>query len=416
MKYYDTFMNNTPEPHNRWHDAMQALVDKTFTNSSTYQKEGIEEEIAFGTLEFRPIVCRVVTLIDATTGQRVNDDYRKIVFPDLKYMPELGTRYRFDNNIWIVYSLENVLTATSSVYVRRCNNTVNTEDKYGNIHREPCVIDYKINETQLQRSTEMEVANSRLQVFCQQNQYSDRVNINDRYIFGSSVYKIRSRGDYDLRETFNRDSSKIVNFYIDYDNASDDDRFDLGIANYVEHNYVVSIPTGNIDNVVGFTGKLNAQVLLDDETVDEEVIWESTSPNIAEINPYTGEFKLLKLGECGFIATMVNKPDITSAIQVKVSDTLPMTSKIIIDPVSRVVKLNTKQAFSVYEYVNNVATTTSFTFTFSGANSRYYRISNIDNNHFTVLNLKPSDTNLLVSCESSTGEITEFEIELGGLV
>ena len=69
MKYYDTFISNTPEPYDRWHDAMQALIDKTFTNSSTYQKSGIEEEIAFGTLEFKPVICRVTTLIDATTGQ-----------------------------------------------------------------------------------------------------------------------------------------------------------------------------------------------------------------------------------------------------------------------------------------------------------------------------------------------------------
>ena len=418
MKYYDTFISNTPEPYDRWHDAMQALIDKTFTNSSTYQKSGIEEEIAFGTLEFKPVICRVTTLIDATTGQRVNDDYRKIIFSDIKHCPELGTRYRFENNIWIVYSLENILTATSSVYVRRCNNTINTEDKYGNIHKEPCVIDYKINETQLQRSTEMEVANSRLQVFCQDNVYSDRVSINNRFIFGSSVYKIRSRGDYDLRETFNSESQKIINFYVDLDNISDDDRFDLGIANYVEHNYTAIIPTSNIENVIGFTGKLNAQILLDGEETDEEVIWESTSPSVAEIDPYTGEFKLLKLGECGFIATMVNKPDVTSAVQVKVSNVLPMVSKIVIDPVSKFVKLNARQTFSVYEYVNNVATNTVFTFTFSGANSRYYKISDVDGNHFTVLNLRPSDERLIVSCVSDTSDtrITEFEIELGGLV
>ena len=264
----------------------------------------------------------------------------------------------------------------------------------------------------------MEVANSRLQVFCQDNVYSDRVSINNRFIFGSSVYKIRSRGDYDLRETFNSESQKIINFYIDLDNISDDDRFDLGIANYVEHNYTAIIPTGNIENVIGFTGKLNAQVLLDGEETDEEVIWESTSPSVAEIDPYTGEFKLLKLGECGFIATMVNKPDVTSAVQVKVSNVLPMVSKIVIDPVSKFVKLNARQTFSVYEYVNNVATNTVFTFTFSGANSRYYKISDVDGNHFTVLNLRPSDERLIVSCVSDTSDtrITEFEIELGGLV
>ena len=76
------------------------------------------------------------------------------------------------------------------------------------------------------------------------------------------------------------------------------------------------------------------------------------------------------------------------------------------------------ETFSVYEYVNNVATNTAFTFTFSGANSRYYKISDVDGNHFTVLNLRPSDERLIVSCVSDTSDtrITEFEIELGGLV
>ena len=135
MKYFDTFLQGTRKPNIQWHEALQAAVDKRFENASTYQEGIVEEEIEFGTLEFRPINCRVTSLVNATTGQRVNDDYKKIIFPDLGYKPKLGSRYRFDNNIWLAYSTDNILSATSNVYIMRCNNTLNIEDKDGNIYR-----------------------------------------------------------------------------------------------------------------------------------------------------------------------------------------------------------------------------------------------------------------------------------------
>ena len=45
-----------------------------FDDSSTVQDD-IEEEIEFGTLEFRHIRARVTTLIDVKTGQRDGDNF-----------------------------------------------------------------------------------------------------------------------------------------------------------------------------------------------------------------------------------------------------------------------------------------------------------------------------------------------------
>ena len=148
MAFYDFYMQAVSNPKQAWKEGFQALVDDQFENASTVQYD-VEEEDGFGTLKFHSIECRINSLVDAKTGQRVNDDYKKIIFPDLDKAPDLGTRYRFDNNIWIVFSTDNIKTDTSSAYLRRCNNVLTIEDKYGVIHHEPCYIDYKVTETQL---------------------------------------------------------------------------------------------------------------------------------------------------------------------------------------------------------------------------------------------------------------------------
>ena len=331
MNYYDTFLRGTRYPKEKWHDGLQAAVDKVFINASTYQENIVEEEIEFGTLEFKPIQCRVVSLVNATTGQRVNDDYKKIIFPDLQYKPQLGSRYRFENNIWIAFSTDNILSSTASVYIRRCNNTLNIEDKYGNIHREPCYIDYKVNETQLQRTSDMEVPSGRLQVQCQYNKYTENIEINNRFLFGRSAYKIRSCSDYDRRNTFDSNSAKLLSFYIDYDSASKDDRFDLGVANYMQYNYVINTNVNNISNIVGYAGKIKSEVVLDNKKLNEEVMWFSDNSNIATIDA-EGNFVFNKTGSCFFIAKMKNNPEIQKKISVSVVEVLADKSEILVSP------------------------------------------------------------------------------------
>src|SRR5699024_9163285 len=110
--------------------------------------------------------------VNSTTGQKINDDYRRIIYQDISYKPRLGTRYRFDDNIWIVNSTDNHKSITASAYLRRCNNTINTQDDYGNIHKEPVFIDYAVNESQLYRSSEMEVPGGRIWVQGQVNNWT----------------------------------------------------------------------------------------------------------------------------------------------------------------------------------------------------------------------------------------------------
>ena len=148
MAYYDSFIAINKSPRESYKEQLQEVVNQLFINAPTYY-EDVEEEDSFGSQTYHKINVRVNNLVDAKTGQRVNDDFKKLIFEDIHYMPPIGTRYKFNNNIWIVFSTDNVKTDTASVYVRRCNNTLNTQDEYGNIHQEPCYVDYSLTETQI---------------------------------------------------------------------------------------------------------------------------------------------------------------------------------------------------------------------------------------------------------------------------
>lgn len=420
MSYYDTFIKFEKSPKERWAESMQELANQVFENSSTYWTD-VEEEDAVGTLEFHPIIARVTSLIDAKTGQRVNDDFKKIIFPNMNYHPSLGTRYKFDNNIWIVYSTENIRTDTSSVYIRRCNNVMTTQDKYGNIHREPVYIDYKVTEAQLYKEYTLNVPSGRIQFWCQRNRHTENININDRYIFGKEPYRVREVARFDRTYTFEEDSVKMISFYAELDAIGTDDNMDLGIANYKRYDYKISI-VDSISNIVGFIGSINSNVYLNGEIIEEDVIWETTNSSIAEINN-SGDYKFLDVGNCKFICRMANKPEIFSVVNIEVTKKNETSFDYTISPDNMVVKQNKTVEFTITEYLNGKVIDVGFDFKANGVSNRNYILTVNSKNSFSITNLKPSNEKLEIICTANIKDPETnlplqniFYIELGGIV
>lgn len=414
MSYYDNFVKTNKNPREKWKEGLQAFVDRGFENASTYY-EDVEEETKFGSLEFEPMNVRVNSLVDAKTGQRVNDDYKKLIFPDLDYHPELGTRYRFDDNIWICYSTDNIKTDTAAIYVRRCNNTMNTQDEYGNIHEEPCYIDYKVTENQVFRNYSIDVPSGRIQIQVQLNDWTKNINVNDRFIFGDDAYKIRERSRFDRRNTFSKDSVRYISFYADYDNLSPDDNIDLGVANYRVYNYTIRA-TSSIDNIVGFSEKIRASVYLDNNDTDEEIEWSSTYPDIADITS-DGVFSLKKPGSCSFVGVMKNKKDVRTMVSVVVRDGHKEEYTTVLTPSTNYIRLNQSERYSIVEYKNLVPTDTKFEIKCYDVPHKYYRFTS-DDNHFEIKNMKSCEDILLrvVYKNLRTNEENTLLVELGGII
>ena len=114
MNYYDSFLKVNCKPKDEWYQASAELQGMQFDDTSTVWDD-IEEETTFGSLEFQPIRARVTTIIDVKTGQRNGDNFRKIIFYDYTHRPVVGTRYRFDDNIWIVVATKDLKVTSSSL-------------------------------------------------------------------------------------------------------------------------------------------------------------------------------------------------------------------------------------------------------------------------------------------------------------
>ena len=72
MSYYNSFVRINNPPSKEYREFYQELVNYSFENASTYYSD-IGVEVEFGTLDFKPCDARITTLVDAKTGQRVND-------------------------------------------------------------------------------------------------------------------------------------------------------------------------------------------------------------------------------------------------------------------------------------------------------------------------------------------------------
>ena len=86
-----------------------------------------------GTMEFEKLVCRVCHAIEPKTGKQRGDDFKELKFFDLNYPKGIGTRYRFDNSIWLTNNTDNTKFVTKSNVIRRCNNVLKYIDENGRI-------------------------------------------------------------------------------------------------------------------------------------------------------------------------------------------------------------------------------------------------------------------------------------------
>lgn len=132
--------------------------------------------------------------------------------------------------MWMIYSTNNIREDSSSAYIRRCNNTINMLNNKNEVHREPCYIDYKVTETQLQVGQNIDIPNGRIEVVCQVNDYTNLLKINSRFILNNKAYKIRQFIDYNNTETFNDASNYLMKFYADWDTTDYNDNLDDNLA------------------------------------------------------------------------------------------------------------------------------------------------------------------------------------------
>lgn len=415
MNIYTTFMSTNYKPKDYYKKNVQNILNQSFDNSTTVlEKEDsdcVEQENSFGSLEFHPIEARITSIIDPRTGDRVADDFKQLLFKDLDYSPQLGTRFRIGDNIWITYSTDTIKVFTKSIYIRRCNNVLGMQDKYGNIHYEPCYVDYKATKTSLTESYQMSVPYTKQVIMCQFNEWTRKIGLNDRFVLSGNVYKVSDRPRFSNVTTY-MDLPNMLKLHVDYDGDNEYDRIDLRIADYKIPNYAITT-LGERKGLIDSTQKVEYVVTLDGKPVSEEVEWCTQDETIAYIddNEY---IHYVGIGETTITCKMKNNEIFRTDIDVQVYAELQQTKEVVVEPSIDCILIGQTQTFEAFEFINGEKLDTNFTFEINGSNKRSYKIST-DNNKFTITTIYSDDKPLEVKCIAEDGIFYNKIIELGGV-
>jgi hypothetical protein len=167
----------------------QSWLTEDFDYASTTYT--IQEEATFGSNIYTDIVARVNRGIQSSTGLKLGDDFKTLLFKDLSYSPTLGKKYYFDSNYWIVTFSETIKNLAVSALVRRCNNTLRWLDENGNYYSEVCAIDYLLSRPRDEIGTVNPVIPAGYTtILCQQNDRTKTIKGSQRFLFGPANNRV----------------------------------------------------------------------------------------------------------------------------------------------------------------------------------------------------------------------------------
>lgn len=202
-------------------------------------------------------------------GQDLGGDWADIAFRDLKHFCNLGSRYRFDTefpdislmteedkyyntSVWICVN-KNPVNPGNNCIIRRCNANIvfggspsGSVDEITEIHYEPVILENDLKYINMYYNMTTILPQSEWYATMQMNYFTNCIGINDRVIFGgvdlvdrsnNAVFKVKAVVKSTSLKTFSKnDSPEIENIplvlvALDKDTISSNDDFHSRLAN-----------------------------------------------------------------------------------------------------------------------------------------------------------------------------------------
>ena len=206
----------------------------------------IEKEDGIGVEKYSPIEV-VIQTVKNDKGETVSDDWRNIVFRDIKYPHRIGMRYRFsydcdlkepdiDKSVWIALNQNSVIPTASQV-ICRCNGTIKSiwED-HGNggktsVHEEPVIQTTKLTSANFLYNEVAVDPKGQLTIIAQHNKYTEQYYINQRFVIGyDRVYKVTNIIKTDSLATYKVKDVGVMRIYLEMDQIGELDDMENRLA------------------------------------------------------------------------------------------------------------------------------------------------------------------------------------------
>lgn len=235
LEKYNSYINKISEsPSDSYRDLIQETIKAQWDN--TTQLSLIKEENYPFNQEYIEYEALISTISDVTINtEKIIGDYINILFKDCDHIQNYkGQKYLYNNDTYLCYDKMNKLTQVSDFKCIRCNNVMNWIDRENkDICTEPIFLGYEVSSTNNQISKEGTIGNSRLIIFCQANEKTKSISLNQRFIFQhKSVFKVEEINNYNQESGTNGDVT-FLKFHMVKDTINPQiDNVELNLADY----------------------------------------------------------------------------------------------------------------------------------------------------------------------------------------
>lgn len=337
LTYYENAMRNgmNPQPNEGYRELQQAVQDDQWENTSA--RYTILEQESIGASIYNEVEAWLNYVVgQSSTGMKNGEDFVQLTFRSITHPKVRGRYYKFDNNIWLTHFTDEHDSLTRAVGVRRCNNAlrwINPDN--GAVETVPCVVDYDMSSPAVQVTQSILTPNNHAVVMIQGNNLTNtQLKTNMRFILGGRPFKLTGEQNALLNSlSATQPTLLYLDLYLDEKQANDN--FNNSIAFNGHYNYTITPSQLSIEAMPNSIGKLTANVLLNGVSVIRPVTWESSNPDVIQIDSngdyiITGDIDdttTISVGVEGNATNVVNIPvtvvgAVSDALDIYISPTI----------------------------------------------------------------------------------------------
>ena len=212
----------------------------------------------------------------------------------------------YNTEKWLALS-DNLKNRYTKVIMQKCNYDIKFNFQ-GTIKEFPCIVNSKIFDIETNRY--VSIPAGKIVVTMQDNNDSGNIKINDRFIKMKNAWKVTG---------IDRTKNGLLVLYCDLDAITVNDDVVNEIANAGDYVYTIEITNGETASIQeASTLQLNAQVQLNDNIVEKEVIYSSDNSSIVIVDE-NGLVTAISAGECIITASLAENPNVYDTISITVT-------------------------------------------------------------------------------------------------
>lgn len=256
------------------------------------------------------------------------DDQKEYLLENrsIDYVPE-GAKIETMGSTWLVTNPSNLSSVAGSGIMRRCNATWNHLDWYGNLCKEPLVVEKQQAMANSNDTQDISlIMQGYFNVICQKNPETDELDQNSRLILGRRAFQITGYSDVTQEFTGEDESTHLLYFAAriqEPDKTIDD--LARRVAGGKTFSWEIRI-SGTTVLSAGATAQMTAESIRCGEAVaggDEKhpvsYFWETSDEAVARVDA-GGLVTAVSAGSCTITARLAQNPEIESRITLSVAD------------------------------------------------------------------------------------------------